>query len=89
MLLKKISKIFFEISFCIILVWIGYYIGKKIHEQRKKRANELRDDNYEYYSENNNYKNFNKNDSLIQNNYNKKETSTNDNNKLLELAIKF
>ena len=86
---KKNIKIFFEICFCVILVGIGYYIGKKIHEQRKKRANELRDDNYEYYSENNNYKNFDKNDSLIQNNYNKKDTSTNDNNKLLELAIKF
>ena len=38
-----------EILFGILLVLIAYIIGKKINEQRKKRANELIDD-YEYYS---------------------------------------
>jgi hypothetical protein len=41
-----------EIIFWIILVLIAYFIGKKINEQRKKRANELADD-YEYHTENN------------------------------------
>ena len=41
-----------EIIFGIILVLIAYFIGKKINEQRKKRANELTDDDYEYQPEN-------------------------------------
>ena len=32
---------------------IAFIIGKKINEQRKKRANELQDD-YEYYANNKN-----------------------------------
>ena len=39
--------------FGICLVIIAYFIGKKINEQRKKRANELQDD-YEYYLNNKN-----------------------------------
>ena len=38
---------------CLVLVIIAFFIGKKINEQRKKRANELTDDNYEYIFENN------------------------------------
>ena len=39
--------------FGICLVIIAFFIGKKINEKRKKRANELQDD-YEYYSNNKN-----------------------------------
>ena len=45
------TRTLLEIIFGIILVLIAYFIGKKINEQRKKRANELADD-YEYHSEN-------------------------------------
>ena len=39
-------------SFC--LIFIGFYLGKKIYQiKRKIRANEL-NDNYEYINENNN-----------------------------------
>lgn len=37
----------------IILVALAYYFGKKFNEIRKKRANELNDDNYEYFSKDN------------------------------------
>ena len=86
---KKSLKIFFEICFCIILILLGYLIGKKIHERRKLKANELADDDYEYSSENGNYKIFDKNDSLIQKKNIKKEKIVNSNNKSLELSIKF
>ena len=42
-----------EILLGICLVIIAFFIGKKINEQRKKRANELQDD-YEYYANNKN-----------------------------------
>ena len=45
------TRTLLEIIFGIILVLIAYFIGKKINEQRKKRANELADD-YEYHTEN-------------------------------------
>ena len=64
------KKIIFEIFFCIFLFFVAYYIGKKINEQRKKRANELNDDNYEYILENNKLNNKDVNNRLIYyNNY--------------------
>ena len=45
------TRTLLEIIFGIILVLIAYFIGKKINEQRKKRANELADD-YDYHTEN-------------------------------------
>jgi hypothetical protein len=45
------TRTLLEIIFGIFLVLIAYFIGKKINEQRKKRANELADD-YEYHPEN-------------------------------------
>ena len=47
------KRIIFEILFCFFLFFVAYFIGKKINEQRKKRANELNDDNFEYILENN------------------------------------
>ena len=35
------------------MILVAFFIGKKINEQRKKRANELKDDNYEYILDNN------------------------------------
>lgn len=43
----NVWRIVIEIIIVIILVVIAFFIGKKINEQRKKRANELRD-NYDY-----------------------------------------
>ena len=39
--------------FCAI-VFIAFYLGMKFKESRKKRANELKDDDYEYNTFNNN-----------------------------------
>ena len=36
----------------IILIILAYFIGMKVKEGRKKRANELKDDCYEYISDN-------------------------------------
>ena len=50
----KIIKIFIIIVFSFCLIFIGFYLGKKIYQiKRKLRANEL-EDNYEYINENNN-----------------------------------
>jgi hypothetical protein len=46
---RNVAWIVLEILFGLCLVVIAYFIGKKINEQRKKRANEL-DDDYDYYS---------------------------------------
>ena len=32
----------------IICIGIGFLSGKKCYDQKKKRANELKDDDYEY-----------------------------------------
>ena len=40
----------------IVLIFVAFLIGQKISQQRKKRANELADDNYEYFSKDNNIK---------------------------------
>ena len=59
-------RITLEVIIGLLLVVIAYFIGKKINEQRKKRANEL-NDNYEYTSgEENNINGAE--DNLIQNN---------------------
>ena len=49
---KKILIKFGEIMLGIGLLLIAYYIGMKVKEGRKKRANELKDDCYEYISDN-------------------------------------
>ena len=36
------------------LLFMAYYIGTIVREKRKKRANELKDDDYEYLPEENN-----------------------------------
>ena len=40
------------IIFCILLA-VAYFLGKKLNETRKKRANELKEDGYDYMPENN------------------------------------
>ena len=53
-------RIFIEILIVVILIgliFIAFYIGKQIEKQRKKRANELTDDNYEYFTQDNNPQN--------------------------------
>ena len=60
---KKSNNIwiyFLQILIIIILVVSGIYIGMQINKQRKKRANELKDDDYDYTEENNNEMNKNK-----------------------------
>ena len=39
-----------SLIFCIFIV-IAYFLGKKLNEKKKKRANELKDDDYEYMPE--------------------------------------
>ena len=46
----------------ITLIIIAFYVGKTYREKRIKRANELKDDNYEYLPEKNNNINDIKND---------------------------
>ena len=58
-------RIIIEIFVCLVLIIIAFFIGKKINEQRKKRANELSDNNYEYICENN--KNENNKESDVNN----------------------
>ena len=47
---------------CIIITVLGVVLGKKIYGMRKKRANELKDDDFEYFSDNNNKVALEKND---------------------------
>ena len=47
-----VLKIIGIIALCIIFAVLGIILGKKIYGMRKKRANELKDDGYEYFSEN-------------------------------------
>ena len=47
-------KIISIIALCIIFAALGIFIGKKIYGMRKKRANELKDEDYEYFSGNDN-----------------------------------
>ena len=47
---KKTIVYIIVISIILILILgtIGYFLGKKMNENRKKRANELRDEDFEY-----------------------------------------
>ena len=56
---KYIIYIALFIVFCAI-VFIAFYLGMKVKESRKKRANELKDDDYDYETYDNN-KNSSKN----------------------------
>ena len=79
-------KIILEILVISILLVIAYLIGKKINEHRKKRANELKDDNYEYFSSDiNAIDKMNK--SNIKSKY--KEIKANSDNKFLEMSSTF
>ena len=51
----------------LIFTGVGLYIGKKIFNQRKKRANELLDDNYQYESNINKENDKNKQNEIIDN----------------------
>ena len=46
-----VLKIMGVIALCIIFGVLGVILGKKIYGIRKKRANELKDDDFEYFSE--------------------------------------
>ena len=41
----------FGIIFIALLMIISFYFGKRLREKRRKRANELKEDNYEYFPE--------------------------------------
>ena len=73
---NNILKYLKEIIIIIVIAFIAYYIGVTIREKRKKRANELKDENYEYMPEHN------KDINEINNNTHKKE-------KLVELNSKL
>ena len=80
----KIIQIFLVILFSFCLTFIGFYLGKKIYQiKRKIRANEL-DDNYEYIYENNYKKDVNNNkfNEIINSNINERNTS-------IEMGIKL
>jgi len=51
--MNKILKYFIEIIIVIGIALLAYYIGVTVREKRKKRANELKDENYEYMPEQN------------------------------------
>ncbi len=51
--MNKILKYSIEIIIVIAIALLAYYIGVTVREKRKKRANELKDDNYEYMPEEN------------------------------------
>ena len=46
---RSVIRTILEVFFGLCLIVVAFFIGKKINEQRKKRANELEDD-YDYYS---------------------------------------
>ena len=51
--MNNVIKYIIEIIAGIILLFIAYCIGVTVREKRRKRANELKDDNYEYLPEKN------------------------------------
>jgi hypothetical protein len=66
---KIVIEIVIIIGLCIIFSVLGIIVGKKLYGlKRKKRANEMNDDDYEYFSENKKDK-----DNMIEsgNNYNR------------------
>ena len=71
-----------------LLVSIGILIGKKIYEKRKRKANELKDDDYEYFSDDNNNSNDDKSSSLLKQNYIKNNFVSNY-NKIMEMSTKI
>ena len=60
---KKVIIIVILVVIIIGLLILVFYLGMKMKENRKKRANELKDDNYEYFSEDNT----NNNNQFVQN----------------------
>ena len=88
---KSINFIFiipFIIIFCILLIFIGYLIRKKLYEKRKRKANELEDDDYEYFSYDKNNNNDDKSNSLLKQNYIKNNCVSNY-NKIMEMSTKI
>ena len=79
----SIKRIIFEILICAILIVVAFVIGKKLNNARKKKANELKDDNYEYFSSDIN-SNIKAND--IKSNYKEIESNS---NKLMEMSSKI
>ena len=77
------KRIIFEIIICFFLIIMAFIIGKKLNNSRKKKANELKDDNYEYFSSNIN-SGIKCND--IKTNYKQIESSS---NKLMEMSSKI
>ena len=67
---NNILKYFIEIIISIGIALIAYYIGVTIREKRRKRANELKDENYEYMPEKNKdineISNIQKNEKLVE-----------------------
>ena len=51
--IKNIVKYTIAVCVGIFALFIAYYIGVTVREKRRKRANELKDDNYEYMPEKN------------------------------------
>ena len=49
---KKIWIIILEILIILIIIVASFFIGKLVSRQRKKRANELKDEDFEYIEEN-------------------------------------
>ena len=72
--LVNVIKYIGVILISFIALYFAYYIGLKARERRRKRANEMKDDDYEYISETN--KDVNKD-------------NDNKNQKFLELNTKF
>lgn len=55
-------RIIIEVSIGVLLIaliFVAFIVGRKLNNQRKKRANELMDDNYEYLTKENNPENNN------------------------------
>ena len=50
--IKKTLLIAFGILIILILIIISFFLGKFFNKQRKKRANELKDEDFEYIEEN-------------------------------------
>ena len=58
--INKILLIILEIIIILLLIIVSFFIGKYLSKQRKKRANELKDEDFEYIEEN-----FNGNESKL------------------------
>jgi hypothetical protein len=66
--MNKILKYVIEIIIVIGIALLAYYIGVTVREKRKKRANELKDEIYEYFPE--------QNKDIDENNNNQKEENS-------------